>query len=278
AGAARLTVLGRCSPFPGTGGHCPGYLLEAEGVRVLVECGPGTLTRLAGRLKPGPGPAPTTVSPFAGLDALVVSHLHADHFSEALSLRYAIANDIRGGFRRGLLPVYGPAGPAAERDIIAYPKAFDLGTIGEDTPLTVGPFHFEFRRTDHPYDCLAMRIRAGRSTVVYTADTAWDDKLLAWAAAAGGPDLLLAEASLQDAHAHLRSLGHLTAREAGRFARLCGARRTLLVHLYPEFDFEVSRREAVEGYREAAGEAADGTAGAQGAEPTIPGEGDSFPA
>ncbi len=299
AGAARLTVFGRCSPFPGTNGHCPGYLLEADGVKVLVDCGPGTLARLAGVLKPGLGPAtgrppttrpPTTESPFAGLDAVVISHLHADHFSEALSLRYAIAADIRGGFRRGLLPVHLPPGPAAERDILAYPKAFELRTIDEGTPLTLGPFSFGFRRTNHPVDCLAMRISAGRSTVVYTADTAWDDGLLAWAAgtAPAGqtsrptavPDVLLVEASLQDASAHLRDLGHLTAREAGRFARLCGARRSLLVHLYPEFDFEVSRREAVEGYHQAGGDAPGRSLAAAGptpgAPPVIPTEGETF--
>ncbi len=291
AAKATVTVLGRCSPFPGTGGNCPGYLLESGGVRVLVDCGPGTLARLAGLLRPGArpspglGPGPTTESPFAGLDAVVISHLHADHFSEAMSLRYAIAADIRDGFRHNLLPVHTPPGPATERDIIAYPKAFDLGTVDEGVPLAIGPFRFEFRRTDHPYACLAMRISAGPSTIAYTADTAWDDGLVAWAAGgaapgASTPDLLLVEASLQDASAHLRNLGHLTAREAGRFARLCGARRSVLVHLYPEFDFAVSLREAAEGYGEA-GRAAPGQSSAAAmpasdSPPLIPAEGETF--
>ncbi|HEY3315518.1 MAG TPA: MBL fold metallo-hydrolase [Bacillota bacterium] len=242
----RLTILGRCSPFPGTAGGCPGYLLESGGVKVLVDCGPGTLGRLAPRLK-DLSHRSTTASPYAGLDAVVVSHLHADHFSELLSLRYAIDADIRDGYRKDRLAVHVPPEPEAERAVLDYPRALDLATIDESSQLAIGPLAFSFRRTNHPVHCLAMKIRAGGSTLVYTADTGWDDDLMVWAGHPSSPDLLLVEASLQEASAHRRDLGHLTAREAGCFGRGTGAGLTILTHLYPEFDLEVSRREAEKG-------------------------------
>ncbi len=295
--SARLTVLGRCSPFPGTNGHCPGYLLEGGGRRVLIDCGPGTLaglTGLGGAAGSRPVAPPTTASPFIDLDAVVLSHLHADHFSEVLSLRYAVAADIRDGYRRDRLPVYLPPEPEAERDIIDYPAALELRTITEESRLDIGPFHFKFRRTAHPLHCLAMRVAVeaergpgaerGRdhpASLVYTADTPWDDGLVDWSAGAG---LLLIEASLQEATAHLRHLGHLTAREAGRFGASARARRTVLVHLYPQFDLETSRREAEEGFAEGDGTGhnrvkAGGAqvAGQSPSRPIIPAEGDAFP-
>ncbi|MBI0392649.1 MBL fold metallo-hydrolase [Thermoactinomyces sp. CICC 24226] len=63
----RWTVLGCHSPYPAPGGGTPGYLLEAEGKKILIDCGSGILARLVERIA------------IEALDAVLLSHLHHDH-------------------------------------------------------------------------------------------------------------------------------------------------------------------------------------------------------
>src|SRR2546425_798448 len=63
----RLTVIGCAGSFPGPDSPASCYLLEAEGFRLLLDLGNGALGVL---------------QRFAGLfsiDAICLSHLHADH-------------------------------------------------------------------------------------------------------------------------------------------------------------------------------------------------------
>ena len=63
-----LTVFGRHGPYPRPGGACSGYYIEDGPTRVLIDCGAGVLSRLMEHVHP------------ARLDAIVLSHLHFDHF------------------------------------------------------------------------------------------------------------------------------------------------------------------------------------------------------
>src|SRR3990167_8157246 len=67
--AMTLTCLGTSDAFGSAGRHCAGYLVETASGRLLVDAGPGILSALkvAGR--------DTSV-----IDAVVLSHLHGDHF------------------------------------------------------------------------------------------------------------------------------------------------------------------------------------------------------
>ena len=69
----RLTVLGCAGSFPGPESACSAYLVEAEGFRLLLDFGTGSLSAL---------------QRYAGLrapDAIVLSHLHCDHILDAAS-------------------------------------------------------------------------------------------------------------------------------------------------------------------------------------------------
>src|SRR5512140_641038 len=66
----KLTVVG-CSPaWPNPGSAHSGYLLEAGGRRLLLDCGPGVLARL--RADEG----------WPRIDAIVISHFHLDHYGD----------------------------------------------------------------------------------------------------------------------------------------------------------------------------------------------------
>src|SRR2546422_840776 len=75
----KLTILGKWSPYPPAGGACPGYLVEADGVRILLDCGSGVVSSLH------------RFGTAFDLNAIVISHLHPDHFTDIYPLRNELA-------------------------------------------------------------------------------------------------------------------------------------------------------------------------------------------
>src|SRR3954468_3323787 len=67
----RLTVVGSSPAWPNPGGAQSGYLVEADGGRLLLDCGPGVLPRL--RELDGGWPR---------LAAIVITHFHLDHWGD----------------------------------------------------------------------------------------------------------------------------------------------------------------------------------------------------
>ena len=67
----RLTVLGCAGSFPGPESACSAYLVEADGFRLLIDFGTGSMSALQ------------RFSGLYGVDAVLLSHLHADHIFDA---------------------------------------------------------------------------------------------------------------------------------------------------------------------------------------------------
>jgi Metal-dependent hydrolases of the beta-lactamase superfamily III len=79
----KLTVVG-CSPaWPNPGGAQSGYLVEGAG-RLLLDCGPGVLTRLRSR------------EPWPQLDAIALTHFHLDHWGDIVSWVFGASFGGRG--------------------------------------------------------------------------------------------------------------------------------------------------------------------------------------
>lgn len=217
----RLTVLGSAGSFPSAQSPCSAYLIEAEGFRLMLDFGTGSLSSL---------------QRFSGLytiDAIVLTHLHADHILDACSYVVARRYSPEGGWPP--LPVYGPAG-ADERLLAAYGDDRELGlgdvytfhTLRTST-FSVGPFEVTAERVNHPVETYGVRVSHGGGVVAYSADTAPCDALLRLAQ---GADLFLCEASYLEGNANPPGL-HLTGREAGEHATKAGVGRLLLTHLVP---------------------------------------------
>src|SRR4051812_5651612 len=84
----RLTVLGKSPAWQDAGGACSGYLVEAGGTRVLVDCGPGVFGKLR------------AIADYRAVDAVVLSHLHADHVLDLVPF----ASGLRFGPGAGARP------------------------------------------------------------------------------------------------------------------------------------------------------------------------------
>jgi ribonuclease BN (tRNA processing enzyme) len=212
----RLTVLGCAGSFPGPDSPCSSYLVEADGFRLLVDFGTGSLSALQRH------------SDMTAIDAIILSHLHADHVLDACS--YVVVRRYAPEGAYPPVPIYGPAGTAA-RLAAAYGEGplDDVYEVHELRPgqLTVGPFAVTVDRVNHPVETYGMRIEHGGRVLAYSADTAPCDALLRLA---HGADLFLCEASYADGAANPPDL-HLTGRDAGEAATKAGVSRLVLTHL-----------------------------------------------
>jgi ribonuclease BN (tRNA processing enzyme) len=231
----QLTVIGCSGSFPGPESPASCYLLEAEGFRLVIDMGNGSLgvlQRYAGLF---------------GIDAICLSHLHGDHCIDISS--YWVARQYAPDGTKPPIPVYGPRG-TAERvagfcgaDVAPVRARFEIREL-EPRYLEIGPFRVTTDRMNHPVETFAFRIEHGGRTLVYSADTGRTDALVRLAE---GADVLLCEASFRDADKNPPDL-HLTARQAGEYATRAGTGQLVLTHLVPWYDREQALAEATGSY------------------------------
>lgn len=235
----QLTVIGCSGSFPGPDSPASCYLLEAEGFRLVMDMGNGALGVL---------------QQYAGLfevDAVCVSHLHADHCVDLGA--YWVARQYAPGGARPPIPVYGPAGTvervagvllgSGETEAASVRERFDVRDLTVGT-REIGPFRITTEHMNHPVETFGFRVEHAGWKVAYSADTGETDALVRLAA---GVDVLLCEASFQDNHDNPPDL-HLTARQAGEHAARAGAGHLVLTHLVPWYDRERSLTEAAASY------------------------------
>jgi ribonuclease BN (tRNA processing enzyme) len=232
----RLTVIGCSGSFPGPDSPASCYLVESAGFRLLLDLGNGAL----GALQRHAG--------LYDIDAVCLSHLHADHCLDLCS--YWVARTYSPGGPRPPIPVYGPAGTprrmAQAYGLDEHPgmaDAFDFRTL---TPGTwqIGPLHVRVATMNHPVETFGFRIEQAGRVITYSADTGPTPAL---DELARGADLLLCEASFLD-EPGLPENVHLTARQAGECAAAAGAGQLVLTHLVPWNDREQSLIQAAAVY------------------------------
>jgi ribonuclease BN (tRNA processing enzyme) len=216
-----LTIVGCAGSFPGPASPASCYLVEAAGFRLLLDLGSGALGAL---------------QRYAGLydlDAICLSHLHADHCLDLCA--YAVARYHRPAGPAPRLPVYGPAG-TAERMIACYGAAgsdamtesFEFAELTPGT-IEIGPLRVTAALMSHPVQTFGFRLEHSGRALAYSADTGETTALVDLAR---GADLLLCEASFLDGPDLPAGL-HLTARQAGQHAARAGAGQLVLTHLVP---------------------------------------------
>jgi ribonuclease BN (tRNA processing enzyme) len=222
----KLTVVGCAGSFPAVDSPCSSYLVEADGFRLLIDMGNGAL----GELQRHCG--------LYDLDAVLLSHLHADHCIDMCAY-WVVRYYRQEGGPAGRLPVYGPEG-TEERLCSAYgdlPKdtamreVYDFRTLRPGT-FDVGPFTVRAERVSHPVEAFGFRVEHGGGALAYSGDTGPCDALVDLAR---DTDLFLCEASFTFGKEDIPEL-HLNGREAGEHASRAGASRLVLTHIPPWTD------------------------------------------
>ncbi len=251
-GGVKLTVLGCNGPVPRPGQACSGYLLQHNRLNVLLDCGSGVLSSLQKHLD------------YWRVDAIVISHMHADHCFDLLSYRTALRLDMYRSLSVRV-PLYLPPGGSSTLSAMAtvvghaesyFEDSFDICEYGVDQPLLLGNktgtgsveengggLRLDFRPTVHRVRTYGVRITAG-AVLAYSADSGVTPALVELAK---GADLFLCEATFQR-ETNFPNRPHLKAAETGEIAREAGARSLLLTHIWHQLDPRRSVEEAAAGY------------------------------
>ena len=246
----RITVLGKSPSWQDAGGACSGYLVEEDGFALLLDCGNGVFSKLRHYLD------------YVDVDAVLISHLHADHFLDLVPFSYALQYAPRqqpvavGGWPGTSHPahpqLYAPMGAGdVFRHLVAcwgdeelVERAFSLSEYDGPDSLSLGPFNVRFCEVPHYTRTFAVEVSSGGGRLTYSADCSPNDELVRFARET---DLLLIEATLpRPERTGMR--GHLTPAEAGEHGRRAGARRLVLTHFSDELDPDWARAEATAGY------------------------------
>ena len=238
----RLTVLGRSPASPNAGEACAGYLVEGGGSRVLVDVGPGVVAQLLRHHHPDE------------LDAVVVSHMHADHMLDLVTLRYVYPWRSRPKDQR--LRVVMPPGSADQLLDLArgvgnprhFEDTFRLSEHDGSSAMRLAGLEIRPIETVHYIPCWGFRLEADGRRLGYTADTGPSDVV---GQIGDDVDLLLSEATLRSLDEDAlppEPRGHLLPAEAGAYARRAGARRLLLTHLPVDGDAAWAIRTAAEAF------------------------------
>ena len=221
----RLTTIGTGTAAPSPSRVCSAHLIETRDVRMLLDCGSGSVFRMA-----------QTGIDWMGITHLALTHFHADHTTDIATLLYA--------WRYGAIPwrsepisIYGPPGTSALIDRLDAAFGGSFRTLGyevrvqeiaEGVPTVVGEgVELTSHKVPHTAESVAYSIRSEGRRVIYTGDTGPDDALGAWAA---GCDLLLTECSLPES---MRMATHLTPDGCGELAARAATDHLVLTHFYP---------------------------------------------
>jgi ribonuclease BN (tRNA processing enzyme) len=224
-GAAGLTVdvLGAGPAYTDRLGSAgAAYLVRADSTAIVLDLGQGSFPRLAATIEP------------STLDAVVISHLHPDHFVDLVSLRHYLRWEFdpprrvrvvaAGGLEQRIDGLHDEPGFAA--------AVLDIEAL-EPGSMTIGALEIEAKRVTHTADSHAFRVALpGRPGLVYTGDCgrAEDiDPLIR------PGDALLSEVSFGPGRGTRDAL-HLDGPSVGALGSRTAAGRILLTHLQMGFD------------------------------------------
>jgi ribonuclease BN (tRNA processing enzyme) len=245
-------VLGKSPSWQDADGACSGYLLEDGDNAVLIDCGNGVFGKLR------------RFRDYTTLDAIVISHLHADHFLDLVPYAYALTYAPRQqpvpvarwpgvehparprlivphGATEAFRRIVGTWGP---EDLIE--NAFRIEEYDDSTVPRVGSIEIHFHPVPHFTETFAICATSqnGGGTLAYGADCRPTDEIVEFAR---GADLLIMEATLPRPE-RTGERGHLTPREAGEHGRAAGAKRLVITHISDELDPLWARDEAEVGF------------------------------
>lgn len=224
-----LTVLGAgpaWSDRPGSSGAA--YLVRHGRTTLLLDLGQGSFPRLAAAIEP------------ADLDAVLISHLHPDHFIDLVPLRHYLAYQITPP---GVVRVVAPEGLSARIDALHDRPGFTGQTLACEAypaePFRVGSLEIEARRVRHTADSHAVRIAPPNGPgLVYSGDCGVAADL---APLIHAGDTLLVEVSFGSGPVPTGAM-HLDAPSIAALAAASHPGRILLTHIQMGLDREAPVR------------------------------------
>lgn len=232
-----ITPLGTISPYAKENRNCPGFLVEYNNKKILLDCGNG-ITRLLN--------FPKDLKDLS----IIITHYHKDHFADIGALQYASYVYHNLGLINDKIKIYLPKNDIAynKASIISNNESFatyhdieDLSSFFIDD-LCIS---FEDNQT-HTIETFMVKLQNRDFKVIYTSDIGITNlrKLIDFCINA---DLIICESSFLRKH-NSNSKTHMTAYNASILANKANAKKLLLTHFWPEEDKNLYLEEAKENF------------------------------
>jgi len=218
----RLIILGSGTLASGQNRNPSGYLIRHRDKTGLLDCGPGVLKQLK-----------KYNQNILDIDTIFLSHFHLDHCADVFPLmlnRFLLDSKANRN-----LTIAGPPGLTEWFNLQAslqgkwlqqeQPSLLEL----LDTGFKWAGIEVVAHPNEHTASSIAYRFW-GRQHLFYSGDTDYFTPLVSFAY---GTHIALIECSMPD---ELKTEGHLTASETGRFAKEAQVSKLVLTHLYPQND------------------------------------------
>lgn len=229
----KVTILGTGTFYVNKERSGPAYLIDADGKKILIDCGPGTLIRLSEiGLKP------------EDIDYIFISHFHADHTTDlfAFQMNFRIYEFYCDGKEYKTPIIFGPSGiedftkklsyiyelPAFDNyDKIKYKKHQDSLRLGN---ILVKTFNVEHTAFGVSAKAFAFRFELGGKSIAFSGDSV---KCQGLSDVCKDVDIFICDTSNAKGYG---SPAHLDTLEIGEIAQASAVKKLVLTHFYPKTD------------------------------------------
>lgn len=233
-----ITPLGTISPYTKGTMNCPGFFVEYNNKKILLDCGNG-ITRLLN--------FPEDLKNLS----IIITHYHKDHFGDLGALQYAsyVYHNLKLLDKK--IKIYLPKNDFAfnKTSIISNNESYsDYYDINDLYTFSVDDLNLSFENnTSHTIESYMVKLQNDDIKIVYTSDigTTNFNKLVNFCKDA---DLIICESSFLQKH-NSNSKTHMTAYDASILARKSNAKKLLLTHFWPEEEKKLYLEEALQNFQ-----------------------------
>lgn len=225
----KLTILGSGTSDPHAQRTSSGYWLETSKGTILMDCSASAVMRMA-----------QEKLDWANLDAIWISHFHLDHIGGIAPFLFGAKYASQTKERTKPLKIFSPKG--LKEIVEKFSEAGEYKLLEQPFPLEfieVEPLEkFEILpdvecvaiSVPHTEESMAIHLRDGDKTLVYTGDTGFAKELGDFAR---GVDMFVCECSFVD-ESPVKI--HIALPEAIHLARYAKPKKMILTHLYWVWD------------------------------------------
>lgn len=214
----KLTVFGNNATCPEAGGACSSFLVEAEGKKILLDMGNGSLAKIRQKVD------------LADLDLIVISHLHFDHFGDLFCAKYHLETRKAYGENIRKIPLLIPQLPDWAAAELCTNEVFEIHTISDGGLFRFDALEISFVELVHLIESYGVRIQGDGKILAYSGDTGICDAI---SRVADNADMFLCEATFCSGSS-AEEKHHLSAKTAAMTAAAVGAKKLLLTHFHSE--------------------------------------------
>lgn len=233
----KITPLGTVSPYPKGEMNCPGFLVEYNNHKILLDCGNG-ITRLL--------QFPEMLENLH----IIITHYHKDHFGDIGAIQYASYVYHNLGILKDRVKVYLPTNDFAHNQnaITSNQESYtEYLHITNNFSFNVDDLRISFQNNEsHTIESYMVKLQNPEHKIIYTSDIGITNfnQLIEFCK---NSDLIICESSFLRKH-NSNSQTHMTAYGAGELATRAKTTKLLLTHFWPEEDKQLYLEEAQENF------------------------------